>query len=91
MKVKQTPSGAAKPRRKEKKMKLVKTDKAWSFSDYKSVDGRFLFKNIHSCIESDGRSYSLPPSRCGFELYDNGELIGFFKTLKSAKEVAQSR
>lgn len=71
-------------------MKLVKIDKAWAFSDYKSIDGRYIFKNIHSIVGDDGRSYALPASKCGWELYDNGYLIGFFKTLKAAKEAAKS-
>ena len=75
----------------DKTMKLVKIDKAWAFSDYKSIDGRYIFKNIHSIVGDDERSYALPASKCGWELYDNSALIGFFKTLKAAKEAAKSR
>lgn len=71
-------------------MKLKKDNKAWSFANYTDENDRFFFKNIHSVI-IDGCPYSLPASKCGFELYDNGELVGFFKTLKAAKEAAISR
>lgn len=71
-------------------MKLIKTNEAWSFSGYSDESGRFVFENIHS-FEKDGRTYCLPASKCGFELYDNGEKIGFFKTLKAAKAAAENR
>ena len=71
-------------------MKLIKTDKAWSYSDYMDESKRFLFKNVHSIVK-DGRTYSLPASKCGWELYDNGQKVGFFNTLKAAKVEAEGR
>lgn len=72
-------------------MKLKKDGGAWSFANYTDESGRFFFKNIHNFIGKDGCCYCLPASKCGFELYDGGELVGFFRTLKAAKATAESR
>lgn len=71
-------------------MKFVKTDRAWSFSDYKDESGRFLIKNIQTVVKG-GVRYALPASDCGWELYDSGEKVGFYKTLKAAKAESERR